>query len=235
MDFIGVLPDEQLIFSFEVKYQLADPSQPPTELLDSATLQTKHNEEYISRVFGPMLSSGWRFIKVPIILQQDTPGTLDQEKVCPHCQKYIITSGSLNDLSKWFKQKGLGKMKSKISGITQGYVESLKMLELIITSVSVKENFSTWQRVVGSNYDKPIATGYTPIHGDFGWLKKNPTIKNTTFLHRKTTIDHISFDEAKYKFHDAQKLIFFSRLQLSLLNISRHLSLILWGDYGTGK
>ena len=216
MDFIGVLPDDKLIFTFEVKYQLTDPSCPPTKLLNSATTQTKNNEEFLSRIFARMLSYGWRLIKVPIILQQDSPGTLDPTTYCSHCQKFIITSSSLNDLPSWFKQSGLKLMAPHKSVLSQNYAEYLSMLEIIITSISINNHLNAWERVVGSNYDKPIAVGHTAID-------------------EKIVDDRISYDTAKSKSHDAQKLLFFSQLQLSLLKVSNYLCIILWGDYGTGS
>ena len=240
MDFIGVLPDDGLIISFEVKYQVVDPSKAPTKLLNDATRQTKNNEAFISRVFGPMLSSSWRLVKVPIILQQDTTGTLIPAECCSHCSKYIISSGSLNDLPQWFKQTGLTTTQLLKTGLNSSYVEYLRMIEVIITSISIKNNLSSWQRVVGSNYEKPIAAGHTQIQAPSRIPKKSSSKQSmlkkfSSMFLGKTTDDHISFDEAKSKVHDAQKMLFFSKLQLSLLNISHHLSLILWGDYGTGK
>ena len=47
--------------------------------------------------------------------------------------------------------------------------------------------------------------------------------------------DTISLEEALYKYHDAQKVLFYSRFQVSLLNCSLHLHTILTGDYGVGK
>ena len=99
---------------------------------------------------------------------------------------------------------------------------------------------SSWERVVGSNYKKPIASGHTPIQAPSGIPKKSSSKQSmlkkfSSMFLGKTSDDHISFDEAKSKVHDAQKMLFFSKLQLSLLNISHHLSIILWGDYGTGK
>ena len=235
MDFVGVLPDAKLIFTFEVKYQIENSSQPPTSLLDSATKQTKHNEEVISRIFGPMFSSGWRLVKVPIIIQQDSLGTLDPNTYCPHCEKFIINSGSLNDLQSWFDQTKLGSTTSGKTGLTSSYLESLRMLELIITSISVNENLSAWERVLGPNHSEPISAGYTPIQGSFGATVKKKFKNTINYFLGNTTPDHITFDDAKHKAHDAQKLLFFSRLQLSLLNISHCLSAILWGDYGTGN
>ena len=49
------------------------------------------------------------------------------------------------------------------------------------------------------------------------------------------TADKISLDEALFKYHDAQKVLFFSKCQMALLDVSYYLNVILWGDYGTGK
>ena len=235
MDFVGVLPDAKLIFTFEAKYQIGKSSQTSTTLLDSATKQTKRNEEVISRLFGPMFSSEWRLVKVPIIMQEDSLENLDPNTYCRHCEKFIINSGFLNDLQSWFDQTKLGSINSGKTGLTQSYVECLGMLELIITSVSIIENLSAWERVLGLNFNEPISVGYTPSQGTFGAKVKAPSKKSGNSSLGNKIPDHISFDEAKHKAHDAQKLMFFSRLQLCLLNIYHCLSAILWGDYGTGN
>ena len=88
MDLIAILPDNMIMFNFEVKFQIADKIKSPSQLLNSATKQTKNNEEFFARVFGKMLSKGWRLIKVPIILQSDGKCPLDPSTYCSHCENF---------------------------------------------------------------------------------------------------------------------------------------------------
>ena len=80
---------------------------------------------------------------------------------------------------------------------------------------------SAWKRVVGSKSHQQITAGFTPAQpallgkGQFG--------------------DKIPLEDAMQKIHDANKVLFFSSMQLCVLNAPYLLNLLLWGDYGTGK
>ena len=262
MDFLGLLVSEKLVFNFEVKYQIADNKHPPTKLLNYATRQLKTNEDYISRVFAPLFSNGWRLIKVPIIIQQNTSGTLDPSSYCKHCAKYIITSGSLYDLPQWFKESQIenkqpspistlvaslmtGTKKSHKNKLPQNLeleeVEFLRFFELITSSISTSSRLSAWNWVQGNNYKLPVGAGYTRIQpptkigkGKFANPKGKALLTGSLATASASNSDVISLEEALYKYHDAQKLLFYSRLQVSLLNCSFYLHTILMGDYGVG-
>ena len=237
MDMIGLLPDDKLIFNFEIKFQIADNKKSPTKLLESATQQTKNNEEYFARVFGPLLTKGWRLIKVPVIIQSDGKNTLDPSTYCDHCKNFIIDAECLANLPPWFEKTIQTTSAIKNFGMSIDYSGYLKVTEMIISAVSTESHLSAWKIVEGQNYCLPIAAGYTKIDGTFGLNPKkleelSKKLQQTSKSHASS--DEISFDEALHKFHDAQKLIFFSKLQLSLIDVSYHIHMILWSDYGTG-
>ena len=260
MDFLGLLVSEKLVFNFEVKYQITDSTTPPTKLLNDACRQLETNEGYLSRVFGPLFSDGWRLIKVPIIIQQNSFGSLDPTTYCEHCSKYIITSGSLSDLPGWLKKsqletnsnqlgqqilsriKSTKKTKHTPQYLDQEEVEFLRFFELITSSISTSSRISAWNWVQGSNQHLPVAAGHTPIQpsstvgkGKFGFQKGKMSQNGPSSTSSVSAPDTISLEEALYKYHDAQKVLFYSRLQVSLLNCSLHLHTILTGDYGVGK
>ena len=261
MDFVGLLVEKKLIFNFEIKYQRANNTNPPTKLLDDATRQTSTNEEYITRVFAPLFNVGWRLIKVPVIIQQDTPGTLDPTTYCQHCSKYIITSKSLADMPSWFRQlfpqsNTTSPPCSTNPVLRTEEVEFLRFFEIITSSLCTTSHIRAWTRVVGANCQLPIAAGYTPIQappiigkGQFVNATKKAKKLLSSFSQRlkisSSTIaqgatntpnpDEISLEEALFKYHDAQKVLFFSKFQTALLDVSFSLNVILWGDYGTGK
>ena len=243
VDYIGILADERLILNFEVKYQIADAQQPPTKLLADASKQTKHNEEYLARVFGPLFSSGWRLIKVAIIMQQGTTGTLEENTPCLHCKPFVVTSGSLDDMESWVRQTLPNTSVPVNTGLTDSYREFLKFFEIAVASISSTYHMTPWAWIEGSNYTLPIAAGHTPVQkanfiskGSFG-----TPIKGTKALATASpgTSNKLTLVEAMTKFHDAEKLLFFSSLQLSLLSPGPEttycLFTILLGDYGTGR
>ena len=150
----------------------------------------------------------------------------------------IIDAKCLDDLPKWIEQILPESLTSSNLGKSNDYVGYLKVIEMIISSLSTESHLSAWKVVEGENYDLPIAVGYTEIQGTFGLDPKK--VKNLEKKLKSSQLsnvssDEITFDVAMHKFHDAQKLIFFSKLQLSLIDISIHIHMILWSDYGTGK
>ena len=55
---------------------------------------------------GAILSPGWRFAKAAAI----SPYVYNSDKVCDHCNRFILTSEIINTpggLEKWWKETGL--------------------------------------------------------------------------------------------------------------------------------
>ena len=69
-----------------------------------------------------MLGQGWRFVKVPVIMQQDTEGNLDDQSYCDHCEKYIIDSGSLANIESWLERTLLTSKASNTGGMTDARI-----------------------------------------------------------------------------------------------------------------
>ena len=238
MDLIVILPDDNLLFNFEVKFQIADKNRSPTKLLNSATEQTKNNEEYLARLFGPILTKDWRLIKVPVIIQSNGKSTLDPNLSCTHCKKFIIDANILSGLSSWINQFVPARTTNITSGLSVDYIGYLRVAEIIISSLSTNSHLSAWKIVQGEKFSLPLAAGFTEAQGTFGLTPKQATKIGKKLQSNRQNVpspDEITFDEALHKFHDAQKLIFFSKLQLTLLDVSYHIHMLLWSDYGTGE
>ena len=227
MDYLGILADHKLLFNIEVKYQISDKKKKATNLLSKASNQTKHREEYLARVFAPLFSIGWRLIKIAIVI----PGTLDDDSNCQHCKKYTINSKSLDDIESWWRQTLL-EMKAPMTSSWSDYMEYLRFFELAVSSISTASHLSAWTRIVGIKNNLPLSAGYTPVQGTFFKLIR---AKLSSKSMQGSSSSKLTLEDAMLKFHDAEKLLFFSGQQLSLLSASHFLSVILWGDYGTGK
>ena len=124
LDFLAALPDERLIFNIEVKQQISGNPRNAKKLLKDASSQMKRNEQYISRVFAPLLSKGWKLVKVAVVL----PGTVREGDICNHCRKFLIDENSLVNLETWWKQTSLENTR----GYPNSYDEFLRVMELAV-------------------------------------------------------------------------------------------------------
>ena len=218
LDFLAILPDEKLIFNIEAKQQISPTPRSAKRLLKDASTQMTRNEEYLARVCGPMLSTGWRMVKVAVVL----PGNLRDGDVCDHCKKFLIDESSINNLEAWWKQSSLENAR----GHPIAYNEFLKVMELVVPT-KITSKITAWTRITGRKNHGPINAGYTenqPSAMSQGKSKSGKSPKNNA-----------AFDDALQRVHDAEKLLFFSSRQLDILSSSQFSKVILWGDYGTGK
>ena len=124
----------------------------------------------------------------------------------------------------------------------RGAYEFLRIAETIISSLSTASFGFVWEIVQGRDFNFPITVGHTVIQGTFGITPqqtekiKKKLQKSNSFVGKPCKASlKVSFNEACHKYHDVEKLIFFGKLQLSLINVSININIILWTDYGTGK
>ena len=106
-------------------------------------------------------------------------------------------------------------------------IEFLRFFEIITSSLSTTSHLPAWIRVEGPSYKLPIAAGFTPIQapakigkGQFGIPTTKASSSTAKGTANVTTTDMISLEEALFKYHDAQKVLFFSKLQMALLDVS---------------
>ena len=105
--------------------------------------------------------------------------------------------------------------------------KDLGKISLIRFSISFIEFSVTiaWKWVVGSKSSQAISAGYTEATlgtGSFGTASTSMTTKKE------------EFKKASEAVHDISKLLFFSSEQLKVV-MSSFISIVLWGDYGSGK
>ena len=106
-DFLLALADLKLLLSVEVKChinirdkelarskKIADKKVPYIDgNLKSASNQLKKNAMQMAKLNAPILSKGWKFVKVASVL----PHILNPERVCGHCRKFIITEEDIKN------------------------------------------------------------------------------------------------------------------------------------------
>ena len=219
LDYLAALPDEKLLLNIEVKYQIISKDGQAKKLLMNAAAQTQRSEQYISRVFGPLFSQGWRLVKIAVVCG----GTLTDGDRCDHCNRFILTDRELNNIEAWWKQTGLEDTR----GDPSAYKEFLKFLELVACSICTTTHLSPWTRITGTKNQLPITAGHTP--------HEPPRLGRGKFGTKTATNTKLTLEEAISKVHDADKVLFFSACQLTVLSAPNFLNVILWGDYGTGK
>ena len=109
-DFLIILSRIKTIINVEVKTQLdlgkrkeekkeekyARADEALNVSLEDASKQCKEHAQYTARVFAPFLGEGWEFVKVAAII----PGDLNREKICDHCDQFIITGKNDEEIQK---------------------------------------------------------------------------------------------------------------------------------------
>ena len=172
-------------------------------------------------------------VKLVVVL----PGeSIHDEMSCPTCSNCVITNQTVNDFETVLRNIA----PQSTSTIQRNDDEVfLNFFELMVCSVSTSEHLSAWKWVVGSKATKPINAGYTHMKqasvlgkGSFGGKKKGR--KDARKNQNATPSNKMTLDDAMHRAHDAGKVIFFSAIQVDLLNAPELICMLLWGDYGTG-
>ena len=230
-DFLACIKDEKMVYIIEVKYERTNEPRIAANLLREASKQTTRTELYISRIFGRVFNNQWGLAKIVCIL----PGTFDNAESCNLCNNYVITDKEINNMDYHLRQI---IPKSSSMATTNDEDCFLTFFELMVCSLSTSSYLTAWKWVVGNKSNQPITAGFTEQSsilgkGVFGGQKKvsNKTKNNS----QAASSNKVTLHNAMFRSHDATKVLFFSALQLDLLKAPQFLSMILWGDYGTGK
>ena len=221
-DFLIILGDGKMMLNVEVKKQLDVESRKKCNLnesLNSASRQTKEHADYASKVFSPLLSDGWNFIKVACIL----PGELDNDKICSHCRQFVIVGTNQAEI-----EQSILRLKSLLTNQLKTNIEKdkedfLNIFEAIVgfsslsrTATGVFGKNNSWRQIQGANADV--------ISLSSGWTQSN-----------------VDFDSADYTFkkiidepHNLNKLLYFNHEVIKIIsnNLTR---VILACDFGSGK
>ena len=217
-DFITFLADEKLIYIVEVKQGRSDENVVSQVLLGDASKQANRTEKYLSRILAPFVTSEWKIVKLAFVF----PGKLDASLACSYCDKAIVTENSINEI-----ENRIGEIlpKSLSNTANKNDNDYLNIFELLVSSISTSTFTTAWKWVVGSKSSQAISAGYTEATlgtGSFGTASTSMTTKKE------------EFKKASEAVHDISKLLFFSHEQLEIV-MSSFISIVLWGDYGSGK
>ena len=228
-DLLIMLPDLKLFLCIEIKRHMKqkDVEDRPTSNSDidsnlrSASSQLKKNAGFISSMHGTILSPEWRFAKVAAI----SPTVYNQEKICAHCKKFILTTDivkSPEKLEKWWNETGLPNQAQKITQKDKdiAYEEFQRFFNRMInlSSIRVVQNsFQTWTQIQGEN----------PHHMAAGHTKpSNELIKKA---------DAFAVQDILGCAHNAYKTLYFNRDQMALLTTDSFPFALFLCDFGAGN
>lgn len=214
MDFWMAVANLKIMLNIEVKRQM-DPSRQAkrnlNKSLHSASKQTSKHAEYMAQVYGPMLSEGWQFLKLAAIF----PGELDNDKICPHCQQFIITEGK--SIEEQLKKIIALVLQQNNVDIVEGSEDFTNLFQAIVGFSSI----STQQLVIGNAWQQ--IQGETSTLFASGWTKAEI----------KMTSEEIRFENVLNLPHNIYRFIYFNPNQVMLLENIIPL-LIFANDFGAG-
>ena len=214
MDFWMAIANLKIMLNIEVKRQM-DPSRQAkrnlNKSLHSASEQTSKHSDYMAQVYGPMLSEGWEFLKIAAIL----PGELDYDKICPHCQQFILT-----------ERKSIEEQLNNILALVLeqtdiDIVESSDDFSNLFQAIVGFSSISTQQFVVGNAWQQ--IQGKTSTLFASGWTKSDGEM----------TREEIRFENILNLPHNIYRFIYFNPNQVMLLENDIPL-VIFANDFGAG-
>ena len=234
-DFLTILADLKLFTCIEVKCQMdikaketkkSNSMQTQTtpsidSNLKSAAKQLRKNAFHISKMHAPILSKGWKFIKIAAIL----PNVINDDKVCNHCKKYILTEDIIKQPGKmqvWWEKTGILQEIAKLEpeNKMQGYNDFLILFNRYVnlSSIGLQKVASSkvWTQIQGEG-SPCISAGYTSAP-------------------KGRTSDELQlFDNVQERPHDAFKVLFYNPDQEMLLATDCLFRIVFLCDYGAGR
>ena len=235
-DLLIMLPDSKLILSIEIKrhmrcQNLDGPTprklQKPYSRIDrnmkDGSRQLNKNAEFLSTRHGAILSPGWQFVKICAI----SPSFNSPETICKNCHRFILTSDILKTaggLEKWWKETGLLDRAQKLNQKEKDYAynEFQQFFHRLVCLSSVRvvpDPFYTWTQIQGSN-PRHMSAGHTTATSTARAQNSSPNFHVKDILNRS---------------HDAYKVLFFNKDQISLLSTDKLLHALFICDFGAGK
>ena len=168
-DFLVILSRLKIILNVEVKQQINLKNREKQNLnnsLKSASHQCEEHADYAARIFTPFLSPDWQFVKIAAIL----PGELDDSTICKHCNQFIITGNTEEEI-----QKKINDIRDRLISLSTTVDAKEAEEDLVaLTKVLVGLSFistdhpysgdpgSAWRQIQGSNPDHiSLSAGWT--------------------------------------------------------------------------
>ena len=231
-DLLIMLPDSKLILCIEIKRHMSSTTQMDScsnerQSIDRnmkyASRQLTKNAKFLSLRHGAILSPEWRFAKICAV----SPIFNKSERICNNCQRFILTSDILKTqvgLDKWWKENGLADRARHFSTKEKayGYNEFQLFFNRLVCLSSVRvipDPFHTWTQVQGDN-PHHMSAGHTkaPLNAQAQYASGFDGIKDV--------LNHS---------HNAFKVAFFNKDQISLLTSDKLFDVIFMCDFGAGN
>ena len=232
-DFLTILADLKLFVCVEVKCQVDTKAREAKSALNpqthglpnldgnlkSAAHQLKKNAYHMAKMHAPILSRGWKFLKVAGIF----PDVINKQKMCAHCRKWVLTEDIIKQpggLQKWWEGTGIleeiGKLyeQRKQEGYNDFLILFNRYINLSRIGLQKVIHPKAWEQVQGSN-PSYISAGYTSAQTS------------------AASINKMGFKEAQNRPNDAFKILCYEPDQEDLLKsiITRMIFLC---DFGAG-
>ena len=149
------------------------------------------------------------------------------ESICRNCNRFVLTSDILTapgGLVKWWKDTGLANRERKFDKKekAKAYNEFQLLFNRLVCLSSVRlvpDPFHTWTQIQGDN----------PRHMSAGHTTADPVARTS---HLSANVD---MKDVLNRSHDAYKVLFFNKDQMSLLAADNLFHAIFMSDFGSGK
>ena len=223
-DLIIMLPDSKLFLCVEIKRHMKPEGEKSGwNHMESASKQLKKNAWFIASKHGAILSSEWRFVKVCAI----SPSIYNQEKICSHCKKFILTTDIVKTpgkLEEWWRETGLSERAAMFDKMSKenSYSEFQLFFNRLVCMSSVRvvsDPFRSWAQVHG-NRQHHMGAGHTQAERD---------------VRKRAELNDLEFGEVLKEVHHAYKTLFFTKDQMAILTTDQFPSAIFLCDFGGGN
>ena len=221
-DFLVILSHLKIMLNVEVKRQIDVKNRAPENLnssLKSASHQCEEHADYAARVFTPFLSPEWKFVKIAAIL----PGELDRSTICEHCDQFIITGNTEEEIQKKVNNiRDCLLSSSPIADTKEAQEDLITLTKVLVglSSISTDHPYngdpgSAWRIIQGPNPDHISLSG--------GWTSSDLELSP----------NEMNFKQILSQPHNINKLVYYNVDQQHILANKLKL-VVLKGDFGAG-
>ena len=229
-DVIFFHPNKKLIMAGEVKQAMPNPKNPIAandNHAESASHQLRKSERFIKKTFGHLLDSGWRYVKIAILY--DNQGKYITNK-CSECSPFILTNGTKEEEKQQMQDLWKAITGKEYKGPPkQPNASGMADLKHVFARLVGLSGFTFIVQKIGK-YHELMGTKPHDIFDDgitAGWTRAAPL----TFGNEKT---EIRFGDVVGRPSDIYRLIFWNPAQRHLLE-GKHRFVLFCHDYGAGK
>ena len=222
--------NEKLIMAGEVKQAMPnakDQIVANDNQAESASHQLRKSERFIHKTFGHLLDSGWRYVKIAILYDNQGSYTTNQ---CSECSPFILTNGTKEEEKQQMQDLWKAITGKEYKGPPkQPNASGMADLKHVFARLIGLSGFTFIVQKIGK-YHELMGTKPHDIFDDgitAGWTRAAPL----TFGNEET---EIRFGDVVGRPSDIYRLIFWNPAQRHLLE-GKHRFVLFCHDYGAGK